>query len=292
MNGWLLVNGFLNAEKYKEIYTLLQTAARKRGAALELKTNVLGEITEDNAFRDLPDFVLFWDKDILLARRLERLGVRLFNDASAVEICDRKRLTALALLDANLPMPKTVLAPKTFDGVGYNDLSFLSLAEEKLGFPMIVKEDCGSFGKQVYLVNDRKELESTVQSLDAKEFLMQEFIAESRGKDVRVNVVGDRAVSAILRVNDRDFRSNISGGGRAQQYTPTAEEASLAVRAAKACGLDFAGVDILFGKNGPLVCEVNSNPHFKSTLDCTGQDLSEDIMEYVLSNLGNGRGRE
>jgi glutathione synthase/RimK-type ligase-like ATP-grasp enzyme len=89
----------------------------------------------------------------------------------------------------------------------------------------------------------------------------------------------------MLLENEKDFRSNISGGGKAKPYTPTADEKRVAIEACKAVGADFAGVDILFSKNGPIVCEINSNPHFKSTLDCTGVDLSGYILEHIGRKL-------
>ena len=287
MKGWLIVNGFLNSDKYKELYALLLSSAKKRGVALELKRGdcLLSCVEEDKEKTDLPDFALFWDKDISLGLRLEQMGIPLFNSVSAVEICDKKTRTAIALARANIPTPKTFLAPKTFEGVGYTRLDFLDEAERLLGYPMVIKEDCGSFGFQVYLANDRTQAEEIFRSLSGKECVLQEFIKESRGRDLRVNVVDGKAVSAILRENEKDFRSNITGGGVAKKYELTEEIETLAVRATNACGLDFAGVDILFGKNGFLVCEVNSNPHFKSTLDCTGLNLSENILDCVLQKL-------
>ena len=114
---------------------------------------------------------------------------------------------------------------------------------------------------------------------------MQEFIKESCGRDVRVNVVGGKVVSAMERYNENDFRSNITNGGSMRRVSLSEEMANAAIKATEAIGLDFAGVDVLFGKDGPIVCEVNSNPHFKSSLECTGVDMSELIMDYVVECL-------
>ena len=89
----------------------------------------------------------------------------------------------------------------------------------------------------------------------------------------------------MLRKNEKDFRSNITGGGVAEKVTLSKEQEELALSACKAVGVDFGGVDVLFGKEGALVCEVNSNPHFKSTLDCTGIDLSEHIINYIKAKI-------
>jgi glutathione synthase/RimK-type ligase-like ATP-grasp enzyme len=98
--------------------------------------------------------------------------------------------------------------------------------------------------------------------------------------------VGDQVFCAILRENSSDFRSNITGGGVGTAYTPTKAQAEIALTACREIGLDFAGVDVLFGEDDlPILCEVNSNPHFKSTFDCTGLDMSVAIMRYVKEKL-------
>ena len=233
---------------------------------------------------DRPDFVLFWDKDIHLARRLEKEGLRLFNSARAIEICDNKILTAVAL-DGKVKTPRTIISPKTFEGVGYKRQEFVKNATRVLGLPLIIKEAYGSFGAQVYLANTLDEAKEIVTSLGHKDFIMQEFIAESRGRDVRVNVVGGRVVSAMERCNEKDFRSNISNGGNMKKIDLGEDMEAVAIAATEAICLDFAGVDVLFGKDGPTVCEVNSNPHFKSSLECTGVDMSEKIIDYILEQI-------
>lgn len=280
-SGWLVVNGFLRGRKYDELYAFLQTAAQKQGATLSLRYNdeLIGE------FQELPDFVVFWDKDVPLARRFERAGVRTYNSARTIEICDNKILTAEAL-HGRVNTPKTLFAPKTFLNVGYTNTDFLRTAAQTLGFPLIIKEAFGSFGREVYLAATLAEAEKIVEQIGGKDFLMQEFIATSRGRDIRVNVVGGQVVSAMLRSNENDFRSNISGGGKAENYVLTAAQAQAAIAASEAVGADFAGVDILFGKDGePLVCEVNSNPHFKSSYECTGVDVSEYILAHIMNTL-------
>lgn len=285
--GWLLVNGFLKTEKFDQLYTYLQTAAQRRGIELLLKTSdeTVCPVGEEGSL-GLPAFVLFWDKDVSLARRIERLGVPVFNGARAVEICDNKILTAETLCQNGVATPKTIPAPKTFEGIGYGKTEFLRRAGEILGYPMIVKEAYGSFGAQVYLAEDFAAAAAIVERIGHKEFLMQEFIAASRGRDIRANVVGGKVVAAMTRYNERDFRSNVTNGGKTSPVTLTAEQEKLALDACAAIGLDFAGVDILTDGDGKaLVCEVNSNPHFKSTLDCTGVDLSEHIMRYIAERV-------
>ena len=283
MKGWLIVNSFVKWDKFSEIYTLLLEAGKKVGVELELKTSsdILCSVQSRFSEYELPDFGIFWDKDILLASRLEKMGLRLFNSSQSIEACDDKGQTAIALVDGGIRTPKTFLSPKAYPTFGCTDMTFLRMAEEELGYPMIIKENRGSFGQQVHLVKSSYEAEVLIKSFKEHPFIMQEYIEESSGRDVRINVVGDRVVASMYRYNDNDFRSNITGGGSMKSFTADKEQEELAIAACKAPGLDFAGVDVLFGKEGPIICEVNSNPHFKTTLECTGINMAEHIISYI-----------
>jgi RimK family alpha-L-glutamate ligase len=125
-----------------------------------------------------------------------------------------------------------------------------------------------------------------VNQLKHKPHVYQEFIQSSFGKDIRLHVVGDEVVATMMRKSEIDFRANVTNGGKMYQYTPTEEQAALAVKSAKLLGADFAGVDLLFGENDePIICEVNSNAHMKNILSCTGVDVSEFIMDYIYKDL-------
>lgn len=284
MRGWLIVNPFLDTLKFQEIYGMLCASAEAEGMQLGMKTATELMCPSGDDFRgfDLPDFCIFWDKDVYLARRLEAAGLRLFNSADAVAKCDNKILTAMALDAARVPIPMTFISPKTFEAMGYSRLAFFNTAEKALGYPMVLKEAYGSFGQQVYLAHNREEAEKIIIRMGYKDFIMQKFIATSRGRDIRVNVVGGKVIASMLRYNENDFRSNISNGGKMQPCTLTPAQEEAALSACRALGMDFAGVDVMFGqKDAPIICEVNSNPHFKSTLQATGVDLSRHIMRHI-----------
>lgn len=292
MTGWLVVNEFLNTSKFTELTAWIKEAADATQMKLEVKTNTeLLVGTFDAWHQTVPDFVLFWDKDIRLATALEYRGIPVFNGAKAIEICDDKSLTQLVLEQHHIPTPKTILGPKTYEGIGYHRLEFLKQAEQILGYPMVVKECFGSFGQQVYLVNCLEELEQRIQALSPKPFILQQFISYSKGRDVRLQVVGDQVVCSMYRYSDNgDFRANLTNGGKMKQYEPTKEEKELALQCTKAIGLDFAGVDLLFGEDGhPLVCEVNSNAHIKSIYELTGVNAADCIMHHIKKKLEERR---
>ncbi|BCN31445.1 ATP-grasp domain-containing protein [Anaeromicropila herbilytica] len=321
IKAWLVVNAFLNTNKFSEISEWLVKAAKKKEIQLEIKTNaellyMLGSNTHlinkkdideksiDNRYfidndsneKDIyqkeigmnkPEFILFWDKDIRLARYMEQVGFRVFNSSRAIEICDDKSYTHLLLNHAGIPMPKTMLSPMTYANIGYTDYHFLDTVMNSFTFPFIVKECFGSFGQQVYLVHNEEELKSCVLRIGAKPMLFQEFIHTSFARDIRLQVVGDRVITSMYRYSDNgDFRANITNGGKMKAYSPSIEEESLAIAACKAIGLDFAGVDLLFGPNNePLVCEVNSNAHFKNIYDCTKVDVANAIFTDILRKI-------
>lgn len=287
MYGLFVSNGFLKTDKFQNLQEFFQNSARQLNIRLKSVSsdNLLCEAADGFSCVERPDFVLFWDKDTVLARRMERAGFRLFNSAEAVEICDNKILTVMRLL-GGVPVPKTVFAPKTFPNIGYTNTDFVLRAVEILGLPLVVKEAYGSFGQQVYLARTAEEAVSISNKLAGKDFLFQQFIGESSGRDIRVNVVGGKVVNAVLRRSlNGDFRSNVTLGGVMEQYELSQEEKNVAEKACRLIGLDFAGVDILQSDNGPVLCEVNSNPHFKSTFDCTGVDLSRNILQWIVQNV-------
>ena len=285
MKGWLIINTFMASQKFDNLYKLLSDAFKKRGVSLDIKKAEDISLEVNKPIINKPDFAIFWDKDIYLAKRLEQNGVRLFNTSKAVELCDNKILMYQELAKNNIRIPRTFIAPKTFEGLGYVDLSFLDKVSNEIGWPIVIKEAYGSFGEQVYLADNKEAATEIIKRIGYKDFLMQEFISSSKGRDIRINVVGDQVVASMLRENKDDFRSNISSGGNGTKYEPDEEYKKLAVIASKALGLSFAGVDVMFGKDGPIICEVNSNPQFASTLKATGINLADFLTDYILRQL-------
>ncbi len=287
--GWLIVNGFLDNPKFDEIYNWIMDAAKTNDIEMRKLTNdqvtsILPISTGETDWRSKPDFVLFWDKDVKLARMLEAEGFKVFNSADAIEACDDKSLTFIKLKDTDIPMPVTFNAPLCFEEK-YPDYTFLLQIENKIGYPMILKKNEGSFGNEVFLAKDFNEAASIAESLGPNSFIMQEFIEESKGKSARLQVVGDKVITSMKLTNEEDFKSNVTGGGQMEKYEPTDEEKEIALKACKKLGLDFAGVDIIWKENKPLLCEINSNAHFKNIFDCTGVDAADAIIKYILKKI-------
>ena len=290
LTGWLVVNGYLKSEKFDEIYQWLMDAAKRRDCTLRKIENdqldsILSISSGKTNWKEKPDFVIFWDKDVKLAQLLEAEGFLLFNNAKAIEICDDKALTFIKLKNTNIKMPKTFMAPLTFASE-YPDYTFLLQVQETLGYPFVIKQNKGSFGEQVYKVEQYSEALEIVKKIGHSEFIMQEYIESSKGRDVRLQVVGERVITAMMRSNENDFRANITNGGTMQKYEPTEEQTQMALRVCRELGLDFAGVDIMFGREGePILCEVNSNAHFKNIFDCTQVNAADAIIDHILTRV-------
>ena len=294
MKLWIIYNSSIKLEKMLNLIRRLYEEFKKRNCEVILLKNDEIIMCYDNANKPqirtkncipLPDGVLFWDKDIMLAKHLEEMGIRLFNSSSAIETCDDKVLTQLRLSKLNIPVPKSIVAPFVYFDYDLNN-EYLENIEKEICYPMIIKEAKGSFGMQVHKVDNREELKKEIMNLGNRKFLFQEFIEYSSGKDIRVNIVGNRIIGAMLRTNPNDFRANVTLGAKSEQVELTNEQEELALLVHKTLGLDFSGVDLLFSKNGkPIFCEVNSNPNFLSFEKTTGLDYCNEIIDHIFEEL-------
>lgn len=288
--GYIIINGFLREEKFFSLYSALKQSADKAGLQLELKTNIelMCDIASGKTVANeaLPPFAIFWDKDVRLAKTLEAAGMKLFNSAGSIELCDDKSLTHIALMN-RVPQPKTVLIPLTFPRVGYTDCAFLEKIADYLGFPFVIKQCFGSFGAGVYLARNMDEAKAALMKTAGGAAIAQQYIASSFARDIRAYVVGDKVAAAMLRHNESgDFRANVAQGGKADAYTLSEAQAALAVKTAQLLGCTFAGVDLLFGENGEMtVCEVNSNAHFAGISAATGVNIADKIIEAVAQRI-------
>lgn len=296
MIGWIIYNGTLNIPKIKELVDSLVKEANKLDIKLiDIKNTEIIPMYSNEGKAELiylkeleePSFIIFWDKDVLLASHLEKMGYKIFNSSNAIKYCDHKGLMHLILSNENISMPRTILSPMIFD-YSLNSKDYLIRCYETLGESVIIKESMGSFGMQVYLINNKEEFINKVDELNKKniDFIIQENIKSSFGKDIRVNIVGDKVVGAMLRESNSDFRANISQGGVGKLIELTKDQEELALKAHKALELDFSGVDLLFGEDGyPLLCEVNSNLNFLSFEKIWKQSFGKRILEYILNDI-------
>lgn len=289
MTGWLVVNYYLNNSRFDELYGYFDNAAKKLGISLLRKTNseLMAEFMIGcGTMLEMPDFVLFWDKDVKLARLMEAGGYKVFNSADAIEKCDDKAVTGIALAGSGIRMPKTFVSPLTYFDDGISGEEFAEQLERQLDYPMVVKDGSGSFGEQVALAHCRSELLKLVKSKGRTSFIVQEFIGSSAGRDIRLYVCKGEVKAAIMRYNEKDFRANFVEGAKMKPYTASEKQVEMAVKAADILGLSFGGIDILFGENDePVFCEANSNAHFKKLYTVTGVNMADEILKCIAEKI-------
>ena len=216
-----------------------------------------------------------------ITRQFESMGIRVLNAAEPIKRSRDKLLASQLFVRHGLSMPVT--------GFASSPLDTKDLIKMVGGAPLILKLLEGAQGRGVVLAETHKAAESVInamKSLNAN-LLVQEFIKEAGGKDLRCFVIGNKVVSAIERTAAvGDFRSNIHQGGSAQAVRIRPEERKLAVAATRALGLDVAGVDIIRSERGPLLLEVNSSPGLEGIETATGKDLAGQMIQEVERKLG------
>ncbi|WKA52435.1 RimK family alpha-L-glutamate ligase [Planococcus liqunii] len=282
---WVIYNGSLVSDKFADQAHLVAEAAQRAGVETRIMKNyeILMDLENDAA---LPDFAVLLDKDILLGYFLKSRGVPVYNDPAIIDLCDNKATQYIQLAASGLPMPRTIIAPKVYPNFSILDSGYFERIIEQLKFPMIIKEGHGSFGMKVYLIEDKAAFYEKVEALRGIDFVFQEFIASSRGRDIRVNIVGGEIVASMYRHSETDFRANITNGGKASPVGLTEIQKQMALDAADAVGAVFAGVDLLFGENEePLVCEVNAAAHIRNILNVTGVNVADAMIAYILEDL-------
>lgn len=221
-----------------------------------------------------------------VVRQFEMQGV--FTTSSSIAINrSRDKLRSMQILArAGVGIPKTVFSRETAE--------VKDLIDQAGGAPLIIKVARGTHGNGVVLAETRKAAEAVMQAfyVEGVNFIIQEFVKESAGVDIRAIVVNGKVVASMKRQSlDDDFRSNLHQGGEGTAVKLTLEERKTAQKAAKAMGLPFCGVDMMRSDNGPLVLEVNSSPGF-GIEKVTGRNVAEKVIDYIEQNARGKRRRD
>lgn len=217
---------------------------------------------------------------LAILRHLERLGVYCFNSSEAIEISKDKLASLQQLSECSIKIPKTMFAKMPLD------IKFIA---KEFKFPVVLKKISGSQGKGIVLCKTKVQLLDTIELVDEKtSLIVQEYIKSSRGRDLRVFVVGRRVIGAMLRkAGHRSFKANFSKGGSVERVDLTPEMEWLAIESASLLGLECAGVDLLFSADSLVVCEVNSSPGFKGFELATGINVPKVCYEFLKIRVAN-----
>lgn len=282
----IVINGYGLAAGIQHQVKRLTEEFSKRGVKTTVikNTEVFAYILQEKVDISLPkaDFVLYLDKDRYVAQMLEKNGYKLFNNIDSIIKCDDKMLTHICLANEGIKMPTTVSSTLCYTDNGNRE--YLDKVIELVGLPMIVKENYGSLGKQVYLVKTKERLLKLENELIHVPHLYQEFISSSVGKDYRIIVIGHKVVAYMKRENKKSYLSNLAAGGEASKVDLPKSYLEMAVKTSVILGLDYCGVDILEGPNGePILSEVNSNAFYEGIEKTTGINVAGCYVDYLLS---------
>lgn len=198
--------------------------------------------------------------------------------ADAVPMAHDKFLTTQLLAKSRLPVPKTYLA-KTQES--------LKNVIKTIGFPVMIKLKSGYGGMGIMYVEDKEALASIIESMETlkQEVLIQEFV-ENPGEDVRVFVIGGEVIASFKRIAKLDEkRANVTLGGKPVAFEPSDEIKEIAVKASRALGADICAVDIIEGKDGPVILELNINPGIRGLMEATNMDIPKKLAEYVSAQM-------
>ncbi|HEU4715914.1 MAG TPA: RimK family alpha-L-glutamate ligase [Candidatus Saccharimonadales bacterium] len=257
--------------KYGECYVSIEKdhpVIRYRGKSLDSFDAVIPRIAQS-----------YTKYGTAIVRQFESQGA--YTTASSIAINrSRDKLRAYQVLaKAGVAIPKTVFARET--------ANFDDVVDLAGGTPLIIKVARGTHGNGVVLAETPKAAKAVMQAfyVEGVNFLVQEFVKESAGTDIRALVVGSRVIASVMRQSlDDDFRSNTHQGGIGKVVKLTEEEEKTAIKAARAMGLPICGVDMMRSSRGPLVLEVNSSASIKTPELITKRDVATKIIEYIEMN--------
>ena len=290
MKQVLIVYDANTDEKSFEVQTkLLFDAAKKLGISITARSNVqiytMLSNTKVKSFESYAnfDFALFLDDDVWLARNLEMLGLKVYNNSRAIDICENCANMYQQLIKCGVNIPKTVILPSALSEYKKETIHpFVDQIIDDLGLPIIIKQWFGDLGRGVHLAKTREQAYEIVDRFEGRELLFQEFISEASGTDIRMYVVRNKVLASLRRTAGKeDFRSNTNFGGIMEKHIPTFVEQKLALDACKAVGCEFGVVDILKSINGPVVCEVNTSANIQYFQEVSDFNVAEHILKIL-----------
>ncbi|WP_096153155.1 ATP-grasp domain-containing protein [Bacillus sp. FJAT-45066] len=227
----------------------------------------------------LPDFVIMRDINPLFSKQIESLGLPCFNSSFVSSICNDKAFTHQLLASHNIPMLDTYFA---------NRKTLLITKKAPLPFPFVLKTRTGRSGKEVFLIQNERELAHTLELLENNDLILQP-LAGSPGKDVRVFIVGKTIVGAVLRYNDNDFKANYTLGGQAKEYLLSDEEIRIVENIISLFPFGMAGIDFLFDIEGKfLFNEIEDVVGCRTLCEVTDINVVKLYLEFICEQVTKG----
>lgn len=237
------------------------------------------------------DFCIQLVKDQYISTLFEKKSKPCFNGYKEMTMSDDKFLTFVKLAENNIPLPKTISGNTDFDGLKLDEYKrseeFRNKVEKYLNYPFVAKPTFGYGGKGVSIIKCRKDFDKLLDDAGQEPYLFQEFIPDNPGTDIRVMVVGGKAIFSIMRKNPNSFISNVSSGGIAVKHEASKEQKQISEKVAQILGLAHCGVDFFNTEDGrSLVCEVNANAGgIEINEQLTGINQAGKFVDYIVKQV-------
>lgn len=259
-----------------EQFDLTVTREDKRSILIDGESTVLPDVIIPRMGAGTTYFAL------AIIRHLERIGVYSLNSSRSIETVRDKLFTQQILAENNLPVPRTMLVKFPID---------VSLVEQQVGFPVVVKTLAGSQGSGVFLSESKSSFRDLMQLIEATNkntnIILQEFVEPTRGRDLRVLTLGGRVVACMQRIAaEGDFKANYSSGGSVESFEVTPEIEWLATQTSQLLNLDMGGIDLLFAGDHFKVCEANSSSGFQGIESCCNIDVAKEVYHFLRIRRG------
>lgn len=267
MNGWIIYTAE-DVEKNKKFVEMLTAGLSLHN--IDVKCIILEdaerEIREHQYQKGktkIPDFVINRSRNAEIAYLLEKRGVRVFNSARVTEIANDKE-HSYRFLEGCVP--------------------YMSLLEKESAYPYVIKSCNGHGGSQVFLVKNQLSEAQAIKKMQGQKFVRQKCCSDL-GKDVRVYVIGNQIVAAVLRTSENDFRSNYSLGGNVRSYELSTEEREMVFSIIKKIPMDYAGIDFIFHKGKAIFNEIEDAVGARMLYACTELDIISIYADYIAKQL-------
>lgn len=284
MYGWMIYpKDTLNNKFGNNAFGWMKDSASKNGISVDIVFSDDLIILNDNRKTGFihkgktlgfPDFVIMRDYNYTISMQLESLDIRVINSTRSMFNSRNKAVTARLLVKNNVSTPKFLYSKEKNYGFIHDYFD---------GKKFVMKENEGSQGKGVYLIENEEDYDNAYRM--KQEYFYQEFIEFSRGMDIRSYVLGDKVLGCVKRISDTGFKSNYSLGGRVESFELNDSIKEISLKATKALGLDFCGIDLLFTRDSFTVCEVNGNAGFRTITQVSDIDIPMELFKWVKESL-------
>lgn len=274
MTGWII---YSKEDVEKNRYYIQMYVEKFKKFNVDIQTVVVQDIENINKFikNNKPDFAINRSRFEDIAKKLESIGVRVFNNSKVTKIANDKAVTYKLLKNVVPFMPVKYKENEIISGIKSNDFSY----------PYVIKSCGGHGGSQVFMVEDDESMAEAAGQMKDEKYLIQQCCSDL-GKDVRVYIIGNQIVASMLRTSTESFKSNYSLGGKAELYELNEEEKNMVIAITKKLPIDFGGIDFTFHNGKAVFNEIEDAVGARMLYNVAGIDIVQMFIDYIAKLLG------